>query len=389
MQVASGTTGLTLPGMIDDPGCNAGSSISPRPASGPEFIQRRSLAIFINATASALSWPDSSTRSSCAARPSNLLPADSNFVFASDDSALAIAPPKRRSALMPVPMAVPPIGRRRTRLSVSDRRACAESSCADQAPNSCAKVSGIASIRWVRPVLTAPRIPRARRSIVRRKCCSAGIRSSTTPSCVATRIAVGTTSFELWPMLTWSLGCTGLPPAREASLATTSLAFMLLEVPEPVWYTSMGKCASWRPSATSSAAVRIAFACPFGRWPSAALTSAAAAFTRPSARMKPRGIGRPDTGKLRTARWVCAPHSASAGTSSSPMLSCSMRNFCVLAIGRLAIAVIVAIARAGPTMPKRCSRRASRRVGGLRRRGRPARVRQAGGNGRIRSQPVE
>ena len=34
----------------------------------------------------------------------------------------------------------------------------------------------------------------------------------------------------------------------------TSLAFMLLLVPDPVWKTSTGKCASWRPSATSSAA---------------------------------------------------------------------------------------------------------------------------------------
>src|SRR3546814_14501635 len=81
MHMASGTTGLTLPGMIDEPGCSAGSSISPSPASGPEFIQRRSLAIFINATASALSWPDRSTASSCDARPSNLSMADSNLVF--------------------------------------------------------------------------------------------------------------------------------------------------------------------------------------------------------------------------------------------------------------------------------------------------------------------
>ena len=27
----------------------------------------------------------------------------------------------------------------------------------------------------------------------------------------------------------------------------TSLAFMLLLVPDPVWNTSIGKCASWRP----------------------------------------------------------------------------------------------------------------------------------------------
>ncbi len=66
MAVASGITGLTLPGMMLLPGCRAGSVISPRPASGPLFIQRRSLAIFIRLTASTLSWPDSSTAASCA-----------------------------------------------------------------------------------------------------------------------------------------------------------------------------------------------------------------------------------------------------------------------------------------------------------------------------------
>ena len=52
------------------------------------------------------------------------------------------------------------------------------------------------------------------------------------------RIAVGTTSLELWPRLTWSLGWTAVLPAfgeRDASVAITSLAFMFEDVPEPVW----------------------------------------------------------------------------------------------------------------------------------------------------------
>ena len=64
MAVASGITGLTLPGMIEEPGCKASSSISPRPASGPLFIQRRSFAIFITLTAMTFSWPDSCTAAS-------------------------------------------------------------------------------------------------------------------------------------------------------------------------------------------------------------------------------------------------------------------------------------------------------------------------------------
>ncbi len=38
----------------------------------------------------------------------------------------------------------------------------------------------------------------------------------------------------------------------------TSLAFMLVEVPEPVWNTSMGNWASCLPPATSSAAATMA-----------------------------------------------------------------------------------------------------------------------------------
>src|SRR3546814_10081344 len=56
MHTASGITGLTLPGMIELPGCNAGSAISPRPAKGPEFIQRKSLLIFISAQAKVFNW---------------------------------------------------------------------------------------------------------------------------------------------------------------------------------------------------------------------------------------------------------------------------------------------------------------------------------------------
>jgi hypothetical protein len=51
IMTASGMTGLILPGMIDEPGWSAGRVISPIPPAGPLFIGRRSLAIFISATA--------------------------------------------------------------------------------------------------------------------------------------------------------------------------------------------------------------------------------------------------------------------------------------------------------------------------------------------------
>ncbi len=48
----SAMTGLTLPGMIDDPGWRSGSRISASPVRGPLAIQRRSFAILMSDTAS-------------------------------------------------------------------------------------------------------------------------------------------------------------------------------------------------------------------------------------------------------------------------------------------------------------------------------------------------
>ena len=53
----SGMTGLTLPGMIDEPGCMAGRRISYSPQRGPEDIQRRSLQILESCTAARFMLP--------------------------------------------------------------------------------------------------------------------------------------------------------------------------------------------------------------------------------------------------------------------------------------------------------------------------------------------
>ena len=52
-------------------------------------------------------------------------------------------------------------------------------------------------------------------------------------------IAAGMTSLDDWQMFTWSFGCTvrdprASPRISTARLAMTSLAFILVEVPEPV-----------------------------------------------------------------------------------------------------------------------------------------------------------
>jgi hypothetical protein len=54
----SGMTGLTLPGMMEEPGCMAGSRISCRPQRGPDESRRRSLQILESLTATRFNTPD-------------------------------------------------------------------------------------------------------------------------------------------------------------------------------------------------------------------------------------------------------------------------------------------------------------------------------------------
>ena len=56
----SGITGLTLPGMIDEPAWRGGSVISPMPACGPDDSRRRSLQIFESLMALRLRAPPAS-----------------------------------------------------------------------------------------------------------------------------------------------------------------------------------------------------------------------------------------------------------------------------------------------------------------------------------------
>ena len=106
-------------------------------------------------------------------------------------------------------------------------------------------------------------------------------------------------------MFTWSFGCTPSP----ASAAITSLAFMFDDVPEPVWNTSIGNCASCTPWAISSAAAAMRSATSASSSPRSALARAAAPLTRPSWRTTATGTRSPETGKLATAFVVSPPHS--------------------------------------------------------------------------------
>ena len=105
---ASHWVGLTLPGMIEEPGSFSGSANSPRPERGPEPSRRMSLAILNRLAATVLTAPWLKTIASCAAKASNLLGAvvKGIWVMAAMRSATILSKPT--GALRPVPTAVPP-----------------------------------------------------------------------------------------------------------------------------------------------------------------------------------------------------------------------------------------------------------------------------------------
>src|SRR5688572_11287231 len=74
---------------------------------------------------------------------------------------------------------------------------------------------------------------------------------------------------------------------------------------------------------------------------SSTFASAATLLIKPSAAMKERGKRSPLIGKFSTARWVCAPYSASAGTVISPSESFSTR-VCMSTLGRSSGCVLMA-----------------------------------------------
>ncbi len=170
-------------------------------------------------------------------------------------------------------------------------------------PNSWPSITGVASIRCVRPDFTRSANSSALPSSDAARTPSAGCRSSTTAIAAATWIEVGKVSLLDWLALTWSLGCTSTP-AREARVASTSFMFMLELVPEPVWNTSRGNWSSWSPDMTTAAASLIAVAWSPEITPSSAFTAAAAALIAASAWMCRDSSLVPEIGKFSTARWV-------------------------------------------------------------------------------------
>ena len=174
---ASLWVGLTLPGMIEEPGSFSGMVISPIPLRGPLASQRTSLAIFIAATANPRRAALTATRASCADRAAKRFVACRNSKCVSSERCCATSEPKSRCVLRPVPTAVPrsPIRPDSPRRAGPPRQAA--SNCATQAEISWPSVIGVASWRWVRPTLTSPAYSLALASRVSRRA-STGHRAS-------------------------------------------------------------------------------------------------------------------------------------------------------------------------------------------------------------------
>src|ERR1700694_3913268 len=99
---------------------------------------------------------------------------------------------------------------------------------------------GVASWRWVLPVFITGQNSALFCSSAFWSRRSAGMSSLSIATAHESWIAAGITSLEDWHRVTWSLGWTALDPrsARMISigrLTMTSLAFVLVDVPEPVW----------------------------------------------------------------------------------------------------------------------------------------------------------
>ncbi len=136
MVMASHWVGLTLPGIMDDPGSFSGRIISPMPHRGPEPRRRMSLAIFIIDVAMVFKTPDTSTIASCAAKASNLFSAVTNGRPVTFATFFAKASAKPFLELMPVPTAVPPCANCIKRGKVALTRSIENSICLAYPENS-------------------------------------------------------------------------------------------------------------------------------------------------------------------------------------------------------------------------------------------------------------
>ena len=206
MVSASAWVGFTFPGMIEEPGSFSGIRSSPRPARGPEASQRTSFANFISVAAVVRSAAEAARVASCPASAANLFGALTIGSPVSFAIALAARSANSGWLLIPVPTAVPPRAMARNSCCAALMRAISPASAAACAPNSCPRVSGTASCKCVRPILTTFFQASAFVAMVLWRCSSEGSRLFVTASVAAICTALGKASFDDCERLTSSFG---------------------------------------------------------------------------------------------------------------------------------------------------------------------------------------
>ena len=210
---ASGITGLTLPGMIDEPFCSSGSTISPRPARGPLDIQRRSLQIFVSGHRDDLQRAGRRDERVARGLRREVIERRGDQRGHPGRRRLAeLAPGDRRRTrgcvFSPLPTAVPPSGIRPSSASVAPTCVRGRGRPAPRTRRTPGRASpGTASIRCVRPDFTTSANSTAFAASAAAQRGRAPAARSSCAACSAARwTADGNTSFELWPRLTWSFG---------------------------------------------------------------------------------------------------------------------------------------------------------------------------------------
>ena len=183
-------------------------------------------------------------------------------------------------------------------------------------------VTGVASIRWVRPDLTtvANRSASTRNSAIRAS--TAGWTSSTRSRATAMRMAAGTVSLEDCEALTWSLGWTAVPSAVGGQRRQHLVDVHVRRRPGPglehvdrelvVELAGLDASAAAAPIAAATAASSPGTS-------SSALTGAACRLINARAWATRTSSGRWAMGKLPIARSVCFPHSGSVGAMPSTL----------------------------------------------------------------------
>ena len=220
---------------------------------------------------------------------------------------------------MPVPTAVPPSGSSPTRGSVASSRSTPRDIWAAYPPNSCPSVTGVASIRWVRPLLTTSANSSALRAKRRlevaqrrdevaydltRRCEMDRRREDVVGRLRRVDVVVGV---HVAPEATRGEGRDDLVRVHVGRRARSGLEDVDRELVVVVAARDLGRGVVDRVGEVRVEDAELSVG-----------DGAGALDAAPARRSAHAAIGRPEIGKFSTARWVWARHRASRGTCDVP-----------------------------------------------------------------------